>query len=56
MWVLVGRRRTSSSISGTRLSRRCDWPLNVTRAFSEEQVRFVALNKERIVEETRGML
>ena len=56
MWVLVGRRRISSSMSGTGLSRRRDCPLNVTSAFSEEQVRFVALKRERIVVDARGIL
>lgn len=56
VWTFEGKRRTSSNRRGYRLSRRCDCPLNVTRAFSEEQVRLVALKRERILYELIGIL
>ena len=43
-------------VLGSEKSRRRDLPLKVTRAFSDVQVKFVALKRERMVDEFKGML
>ena len=47
---------SSSMGTGKRISRRRDSPLNVTSAFSDVHVRFVALKTERTVDKFNGIL